>query len=129
MALNGSFCFSLKSIELGRNQYSEPVTSCILEPAEPPPDKRGKKLSAAERVALRLLGEATETAAESAPASNHIPANARCVKEGLWRQYCYQGGISSSDKPDSQLKAFNRAAEGLIAAGLVGKWNPWVWLP
>ena len=85
-------------------------------------------MSSAEKVALRLLGETIATAGEIPPGSNHIPANARCVTEDLWKRYCYQGGISRSDKPDSQLKAFKRTAESLIAVGRVGKWEPWVWL-
>jgi len=85
-------------------------------------------LSASQQRALQLLGEAIAAAGEVPPPNNHIPAKAKCVTEHLWREYCYRVGISATDKPDSLQKSFKRAAEGLVAAGRVGKWEPWVWL-
>jgi hypothetical protein len=62
------------------------------------------------------------------PACDHIPSNTRCVAEDLWREYCYAGQIAKSDKPDSQQKAFGRAAESLLDMGRVGKWGDLVWI-
>ena len=47
--------------------------------------------------------------------------------EEIWRAYCYQGAISSGDQHAKQT-AFKRAAEALVAAGRIDKWDPWVWL-
>jgi hypothetical protein len=51
-----------------------------------------------------------------------------CVTEDLWRDYCYQGAISASDKPDAKQKAFKRAAAALLAKGCVGKWGDLEWV-
>lgn len=92
--------------------------------AAPP---RAPKLSAAQQRALQLLGKAIDDAGEVPPASNHIPASARCITEDLWRRYCYQGGVSAGDQ-EAKKKAFQRAAESLVASGRVGKWEPYVWV-
>jgi hypothetical protein len=126
---SGSFSFSLSVVELGRNQYGEPVTTCIVrEEQRVAPLIAKKKLPAAQQRALQLLADAVSIAGEIPPSNNHIPPKIECVTEQLWREYCYKGGISGTDKPDSLQKSFKRAAEGLVAAGRVGKWDPWVWL-
>ncbi len=125
----GGFSFSLRTVELGQNQFGEPVTSCVVQPEECAIDvaKKPPKLSHAQGRALQLLAEAIELASEIPPASNHIPPATRCVIEDVWRDYCYRGAVSAGDQ-DAKRKAFKRAAEALIAAGRVGKWDPWVWL-
>jgi AAA domain len=126
---SGSFSFSLRAVELGRNQYGEPITTCILREEQGiDPSAIKKNLSPSQQRALQLLGDAISMAGEVPPANNHIPPKTKCVTEQLWRDYCYKGGISGADKPDSLQKSFKRAAEGLVAAGRVGKWDPWVWL-
>ena len=49
------------------------------------------------------------------------------MTEGLWRRYCEKGSISEGTS-DAARKAFKRAADKLVAAGKVGKWDLWVWL-
>lgn len=124
----GEIVFRLHRIELGRDQDDEPVTSCVIEAVEAGDrPKRHAKLSPAQRRALQLLSKAIETGGEVPSTSNHIPPNTRCVSEDLWRDYCYQGAVSSGNQHAKQA-AFKRAAQGLLAAGQVGKWGLWVWL-
>jgi hypothetical protein len=123
--------FRLRSIALGLDKDSEPVTSCVVEPTDERPQKDGTakaKLSPAEKRALELLAEAINKAREIPPACDHIPVNKPCVAESLWREYCYAGQITGSNKPDARQKAFKRAAEALVASGHVGKWQTWVWI-
>jgi KaiC/GvpD/RAD55 family RecA-like ATPase len=125
------FAFRLRLVELGRNQDGDPVTSCVVEPADEAPRNGGTakpKLSPTEARALELLGEAIAKAGEIPPACDHIPSNVSCVTEALWREYCYAGQISGSDKPDARQKAFRRAGEALVGTGHVGKWQAWVWI-
>jgi hypothetical protein len=120
----------LAVVEVGTDDDGEPITSCVIEEADGEPvvrKARGKSLSPAQGRALQLLADAIEKGGEVPPTSNHIPAGVRCVAEDLWRQYCYRGAISSGDQ-DAKQKAFKRAAESLIAAGRIGKWEPFVWL-
>jgi KaiC/GvpD/RAD55 family RecA-like ATPase len=128
-SIGHEFAFRLRPIEIGRDRDGEPVTSCVVDQAEDlaPKQKARPKLSAAQVRALELLTEAIARDGKVPSASSHIPPNTACVTEALWREYCGKGAISSSDKPDSKLKAFKRAARELIAAGQVSKWDCWVW--
>jgi KaiC/GvpD/RAD55 family RecA-like ATPase len=129
-ATDGQIAFRLRQIELGRNQDGDPVTSCVVEPSEKPAQPQSSKIrmSHATARALGLLRDAIARAGETPLASDHIPANTQCVAEDLWRKYCYAGQITNSNKPDARQKAFKRAAETLVAAGHVGKWQSWVWI-
>jgi hypothetical protein len=127
----GAEIFSLlKVVNLGEDDTGEEVSSCVVEPvAEADAEratKKAPKLSPAQGRALQLLADAVSTNGEVPPACNHIPSNARCVTESLWREYCYSGAISAGDQ-DAKQKAFKRAAEALVDAGRVGKWAGWVW--
>lgn len=127
---DGHIDYQLVQVFLGNDQDGEPVTSCIVNPIATSPQKgRAKpKLSPAQTTALGLLTNAIIAAGSVPPANNHIPANTTCVPESLWRGYCYQGAISSSDKPNAKQKAFIRAAEALLAKGCIGKWDDLVWV-
>jgi hypothetical protein len=127
---DGQIAFGLRQIDLGKNQDGEPVTSCIVDPIatplqKPPPKP---KLPAAQARALDLLTNAINIGGKVPPPSNHIPPNIACVTESLWRDYCYKGAISGSDKPNAKQRAFKRAAEALLAIGRIGKWGDLVWI-
>jgi hypothetical protein len=127
---DGHIAFQLSQVVLGKDQDGEPVTSCIVDPIVTPPQKRRLKprLSPAQKRALELLTDATARQGQIPPASNHIPTSTACITESLWRDYCYQGAISSSEKPNAKQKAFKRAAETLLAKGCIGKWGDLVWV-
>ncbi|CAN1577326.1 hypothetical protein MCELHM10_04118 [Paracoccaceae bacterium] len=44
-----------------------------------------------------------------------------------WKAMCGRHGITSSDKPDALKKAFERASDKLINAGLVRQFDNNVW--
>jgi AAA domain len=115
--------------EVGTDEDGEPITSCVVEPvaAGPKTAKPAFSLPAAQKRALELLNDAIIRAGTIPQASDHIPPNTACVTEAVWRQYCYDGMISDSHKPDSKRKAFKRVSENLLAAGRVGKWGELVW--
>jgi hypothetical protein len=60
--------------------------------------------------------------------SPHIPPNTRCVAESIWREACYAGGVTNSDKTDPKRKAFKRASEELSKAGRIGNLGDLVWI-
>jgi hypothetical protein len=78
--------------------------------------------------ALELLKEAISREGSTPPACEHIPPHTLCVTEGLWRRYCKAGFILESDNDNTFRSAFHRASKRLLDAGLVGKWDLWVWL-
>jgi hypothetical protein len=122
----------LKVVDVGLDDYGKQIRSCVIEhldaPAAGERREQAKQLPAAQKIALQLLNEAVIAAGEVPPSSpNHIPAATSCVKEDLWRRYCYAGDISGGDTEDAKRMAFMRAAKALRAAGRVGKWEEWVW--
>ena len=120
----------LEAVEVGTDTRGKPITSCVVEhidaAASNDSDSKPRRLSAAQKRAVDMLIEAIDAGGELPPASNHIPPNTRCVNEDTWRDYCYQGGISSGGQ-DAKRIAFTRAADGLIGNRVVGSWAGWVW--
>jgi hypothetical protein len=84
---------------------------------------------AADRTALRELERALVSEGVDPPTVPGIPQDRQCVSLDVWRTYAIEGGISTSDKPNSRRVAFQRASERLIEAGLVGFHGEIVWLP
>jgi hypothetical protein len=120
----------LAVVEVGDDEDGDAITSCVIEAADDEDRSAATskaKLSPANARALQLLDNAVAEAGESPPASNHIPSGRRCVTESVWRDYCYLGSISDG-KQNAKRMAFNRAASALLAAGRIGKWDPWVWV-
>jgi hypothetical protein len=117
-------------VEVGSNEGGGPTASCIVEPVRRLPQKRYRrsKLSPAQAQALELLVAVIEKAGEIPPANDHIPADTLCVTKGVWRDRCYRGAISRSDKPNARQRAFKRAAEELLKKGCIGKWDDLVWI-
>lgn len=122
------FCFKLSQVDLGEDDEGETITSCIVEPIETVKGSSHVKLSNAQKIAFDMLEKAISHEGKTPPADNHIPLNTLCVKEKTWRTYCMSGGISESDEYDANQKAFKRAADKLLAIGLIGKWQELVWL-
>ncbi len=121
----------IEVVELGLEDNGEPITSCVIQPAEtaaPAQRSTKKRLSAAQQRALDLLGQAITKAGQVPPACDHIPNNVACVSEDLWREYCYAGQIAQSGKPDAKQKAFKRACSELLAAAHIGKWYDQIWI-
>jgi hypothetical protein len=117
-------------VEVGEDEDGDAITSCVVEAADGEDRQSQTKshLSPAQGRALQLLADAINLSGEIPPASNHIPPNTQCVAEEVWRECCYRGSISGSGKQDAKQKAFKRAADDLLTAGRIGKWDPWVWI-
>jgi hypothetical protein len=119
----------LEIIEVDCDEHGERITSCVVEPVEGVASaKNSKRLTASQRRALDLLGEAINKAGKIPPACDHIPSDTLCVSESWWREYCYSGQIAQSDKQEAKQKAFKRAAIDLLGAGRIGKWDDLVWV-
>jgi hypothetical protein len=82
----------------------EPITSVVLVETHERPAK-GNQLSDSQRIALDSL--------------NAVIATKGDASEDAWRAEAYTQGISSSDKPDTKRKAFDRAKKHLLDHGLV----------
>jgi hypothetical protein len=119
----------LEVVDVGVDEDGEAITSCVVEDAGAAPSgEKRKRLPAAQSRALQLLADAIATGGQVPPASNRIPPGMVCTTEDSWREYSYRGGISGGSTQHAKNTAFNRAAGALVAAGRVGKWDPWVWI-
>ena len=118
----------LETVEVGTDEDGEPITSCVVIPSEKSEAKNTKKLTDAAKIAFDLLQKAIIEAGEEPPASGTIPSDIRVVRTDLWRRYCEQGSITTSDKPDTKDKSFRRAATCLQGLGFIGVWRDFVWI-
>ncbi len=122
---------TLRVVELGEDEDGEPITSCVVEPAEPGATQRtakAKGLTAAAKVALGTLRKALAEAGEPAPASNHIPQQMNVVSVETWRRYHYIGTASDAQTPEARKKDFQRARQQLQAAATIGIHNDLCWV-
>jgi len=112
--LGKAISFRLRSIELGRDEDGDPVTSCVVERADdqthhmPAELVEKEKLTRGEGLALQAMTNAINIGGTVPPASNHIPRQIRCVSEALWRDYCRNGAISKGGDR-AERKAFKNA--------------------
>jgi len=124
--------FELKVVELGSDEDGESVTSCVLAETEGARERRGAdrtyRLPNSTKVALDLLKRAIVDEGKIPPGSNNIPNNVRAVQASVWKEYCYAGLISDSDRPEAKQKAFKRAFDGLLASKVIGSWGGWIWV-
>jgi hypothetical protein len=129
----GQLIFTLQVVEIGLDDRGKTISSCVIKRGDEvmgtqPRQRPHPKLRPAQKTALARLADAINTGGEKPPFSQHIPENAVCVTEEIWRQFCYQGGISTGGQ-EAKRKAFTNAADTLIGDGRVGSWDGWVWLP
>lgn len=119
-----SFAYTLRQVELGQDQDGDPVTTCVVEPAEPAEAGRAACTGAA-RKALGVLEALVATAGEvirnpKYPGSASVPLDA-------WRDACLEGDLSTSEKRNTQLRAFRRSREELENARLIVVRDERVW--
>ena len=72
----------LEIVEVGVDEDGEPITSCVIVPADKNTTSERTKVSGQAKVALDLLHRAIADAGEIPPASNHIGAPCSKVRVG-----------------------------------------------
>lgn len=108
------FCYRLRQVELGLDQDGDPVTTCLVDPAEPAEAGR-VGASEAARKALSLLIRLIEERGE-VHRKPQYPGHPAVTFE-LWREACMaEGELSSSENRDTRKRAFNRCREELETA-------------
>lgn len=126
--------FSLKSIELGRDEDDEPVRSCVVEQSEfePVPTKAGRKLSATNQTALAALDRVLVRDGFSPP--SEIPDDllnrlrtAKVAKLVDWQAEALSAFADPDKQADTPGRLFRRARTDLQGAEIVGIWEEFVW--
>jgi hypothetical protein len=123
--------FKLRRVILGHDEDGDEISSAVLDPIDPneaPTRKPGKKrMNPAEVITLRELTNALASEGKPVPSDPNIPSSAKVVPVSAWRERTYQAGVADGTQ-DAKRKAFARAKDALVAAGLAGVWGEWAWL-
>lgn len=118
--------FTLRVIELGTDPDGDPITTCLAEPAEPPPP-RATKLPDAEAKALAILFDLLSGEGLPLPLIGGYPPNQIGVSESRWRDECDTRRVSTAEDRKSRSKTFKRVYAALIRRQLVATRGEIVW--
>ena len=118
----------LEVVEVGIDDDGDPITSCVIVPAEVSTTTRKPKVTGQAQIALDLLRKAIAQAGKITPASNHIPGGQLVVSLNLWRDYCKSGGLAAGDNEEAFKKAWQRVRDKLLTTGNIRIWSDLVWL-
>lgn len=119
------FPYSLRQIELGRDQDGDPVTTCLVEPVQ---DARAERveISGPALAALNTL-EAILQEHGKCLRDPRYPGTP-CVAHKVWMEDCIaRSNLSTSDKRETHRRIFNREVESLKRFGLISVRDDLVW--
>ena len=117
----------LEQVQVGVDEDGEPITSCVVLPADTASTRAEIKVPPSAKLALDALNEVI-TESGQVVSGGSIPPRTRTVPVVRWREVCEAKMIANSEKPDSKYKAFVRASKHLQKAGIIGVWNDRVWV-
>lgn len=119
--------FTMKSVELGKDEDGEPTTAPVVVPAV-----EIKLKPASEAVkghngrALELLREIVARDGVD-PESPGYPEGALVVSPETWRAAVYDDA-GETMAPSARNKRYNRARTDLLAEGIIGENATWIWI-
>jgi hypothetical protein len=132
LATGDVLSFQLKTIELGRNRYDEPVTTCIVVPSDAPAAAPAPtaapartKLTGNMAISARALRTALESHGQNLPKTTGYPPNVRAVFEDEWRAAFY--ATFPDAKADTKRTKYNRAKTDLIGQDVITALHERVW--
>jgi hypothetical protein len=116
--------FTLRVIDLGKNEYGEMVTSCLVDGSAA---VGVKKLPGGHaKRAYEVLVEAL--AAEGVSGHSGIPEGFLSVREKQWRDWFYERAMPGAEAKTKE-KAFRRASDQLLAGRFVAMASGRIWRP
>lgn len=121
----GPLHFKLRSVTLGKDEDGDPVTSAVVDAAEPPKRKR-KPLSGKNEVAMQALYEALRDHGGTKTGDSY-PGNRKVVHVDQWRAACDAHGLTTGISDSAARTAFKRAKDKLMDMNEVREWGSHVW--
>jgi len=108
-----AFCYRLHGLELGRNEYDEPVTAVVVEHlADADGTAKGNKLTPTAQAALNVLWTLIKSPDQSWPL--HGSPGMKCTLMGVWKKACIApGAISNCKQERDRAIKFRNAVEEL----------------
>lgn len=122
------FTFTLEVVEVGENRHGEPITTCLVRPAEE--GAAGKKAPDVRGHAKRALEALHDVlAASGVTGFKGVPSDIPSVPEDWWRERFYDRTVSdgSSASQNGKRMAFTRAATDLQEKRLIAINQGRVW--
>ncbi|CUA90868.1 AAA domain [Chelatococcus sambhunathii] len=132
--------FVLRQVEIGRNKYDEPITSCVVEAPDMgalegvdarSPD-RGPRLSDQAEMFRRAIEDALDSHGIMPPAGVPLPNSIRVVEYKHVRDRfaaTWFGDEGDEEKRAAAVRqALKRHGEALMRRGIIGKAGNYVWL-
>jgi len=120
-----SLHFKLRSVCLGVDEDGVPVTSAVVDAAEPPKPER-KPLTGTNEIAMQALYDALRDHGETKPGDKY-PANRKVVHIDHWRAACDAHGLTKGVSDSAARTAFMRAKKALMKLDEVREWGDHVW--
>lgn len=127
--------FVLRQVEVGRNEYNEPVTSCVVTPPGGSANESERKLAPNAKLILQALLKALEAKGRAAPAGIRAPSVLKVVDRQEWKAEYDRRCSEMEPDPDKRAarvrKAMERATTLFLERGYIGVEtagsDQWVW--
>ena len=120
-----TFSYTLRSVFLGEDQDGDPITSCVVEPAEAP-GKQAPRLKGQALIAIQAFGDAL-AAHGVTKTGDDFPTNRQCVSLDHWRSACDRHSLSSGEGESSRRAAFHKQKTALHEKGLIRIVDGFAW--
>ena len=124
MQKGSDFHYRLSSVEIGKDEDGDSVTSAVIEATEPV--KKRIKLKGKNLIAMQALQNAIEGHGEVKSGSQY-PANRQCVSEEKWKEFCYRHNLTNGESKSAFRMAYARASDALNDMGAVRIFDGFVW--
>ena len=129
--------FTLEQIEIGRNRYDEPMTTCIVDITSEPSKaentkasgKAKKQLKGQKAEFLKAVKWAISEMGEIMPGVGCQPLNTKGVRRDDLKRYALQKGFFDNCKPEAQRASLNKMIREIAGDGFLNQDKEWVWLP
>ncbi|MBL3601864.1 MAG: hypothetical protein JMN25_18720 [gamma proteobacterium endosymbiont of Lamellibrachia anaximandri] len=130
------FHFTLRVVELGKDQHGHPVTTCVTEWSDSSSTIKSRHhLTPAEKTTLALMQEVMAETQKLPPdefqrvKSNRLKTGqTACLVDDLRGRVIARGALGDSDKQDTQRRALIRAMKSLQVKGFIQVYEGWAWL-
>ncbi len=125
--------FDLVSVEVGRDEDGDPVTTCIVDifvarkQVETSADKR-KPLKGQRAEFVKAVRRAIDDMGEIPPACDNVPARVKCVSRHQLTLYADKLGFLRDLAPKSKKSTLDRHIRTLSGDGYLGQWGDLVWV-
>ena len=121
--------FNLESVVIGTDEDGLETTAPVVVEAEgeiPSSEKKTRRLSDRQRLALAALAEAALANGQTPPQSFDLPAGLKAVTLDQWRDELFKSNVLDRNAPNPRTD-FRRLHDQLKSRGAIGSLNNLIW--